>query len=102
MVIGVKVTSIYRDSLVYALRENKKLGQCPWKIHVLNPKQVSKFKESYSNLPKNNAVDAFAFYDSFTDFISGTCVLLSSTNALRSLLPEILPFMDTLTAESPA
>ena len=52
VVIGMEATSIYGDSLVYALREDGKLGQYPRKIHVLNPKQVNKFKESYSDLPK--------------------------------------------------
>ncbi len=63
VVIGMEATSIYGDSLVYALREDGKLGQYPRKIHVLNPKQVSKFKESYSDLPKNDDVDAFVIAD---------------------------------------
>lgn len=64
VVIGMEATSIiYGDSLVYALHEDSKLGQYPRKIHVLNPKQVSKFKESYSNLPKNDDVDAFVIAD---------------------------------------
>ncbi len=63
VVIGMEATSIYGDSLVYTLREDGKLGQYPRKIHVLNPKQVSKFKESYSDLPKNDNVDAFVIAD---------------------------------------
>ncbi len=63
VVIGMEATSIYGDSLVYALREDGKLGQYPRKIHVLNPKQVSKFKESYSDLPKNDDVGAFVIAD---------------------------------------
>jgi len=63
VVIGMEATSIYGDSLVYALREDGRLGQYPRKIHVLNPKQVSKFKESYSDLPKNDEVDAFVIAD---------------------------------------
>ena len=63
VVIGMEATSIYGDSLVYALREDGRLGQYPRKIHVLNPKQVSKFKESYSDLPKNDDVDAFVIAD---------------------------------------
>ena len=59
----MKATSIYGDSLFYALREDGKLGWYPRKIHVLNPKQVSKFKESYSDLPKNDDVDAFVIAD---------------------------------------
>ncbi len=63
VVIGMEATSIYGDSLVYALREDGKLGQYPRKIHVLNPKQVNKFKESYPDLPKNDDVDAFVIAD---------------------------------------
>ena len=61
--IGLQATSIYGDSLVYALREDGKLGRYRRKIHVLNPKQVRKFKESYSDLPKNDYVDAFMIAD---------------------------------------
>lgn len=63
VVIGMEATSIYGDSLVYALREDRKLGQYPRKIHVLNPKLISKFKESYPELPKNDDVDAFVIAD---------------------------------------
>ena len=45
LVIGLEATSIYGDSLVYALREDGSLGRFQRKIHVLNPKQVRKFKE---------------------------------------------------------
>ena len=42
VVIGLEATSIYGDSLVYALREDGSLGRFQRKIHVLNPKQVKK------------------------------------------------------------
>ena len=61
--IGLEATSIYGDSLVYALREDGKLGRYQRKIHVLNPKQVRKFKDAYSDLPKNDYVDAFVIAD---------------------------------------
>ena len=63
VVIGLEATSIYGDSLVYALREDGNLGRFRRKIHVLNPKQVRKFKEAYSDLPKNDWVDAFVIAD---------------------------------------
>ena len=63
VVIGMEATGIYGDSLVYALRENGALGRFQRKIHVLNPKQVSKFKESYTDLPKTDDVDAFVIAD---------------------------------------
>lgn len=63
VVIGLEATSIYGDSLVYALREDGGLGRFQRKIHVLNPKQVRKFKEAYPDLPKNDFVDAFVIAD---------------------------------------
>ena len=61
--IGLEATSIYGDSLVYALREDGKLGRYQRKIYVLNPKQVRKFKDAYPELPKNDYVDAFVIAD---------------------------------------
>lgn len=61
--IGLEATSIYGDSLVYALREDGSLGRFGRKIHILNPKQVKKFKDAYSDLPKNDWVDAFVIAD---------------------------------------
>ena len=63
VVNGLEATSIYGDSLVYALREDGRLGRYQWKIHVLNPKQVRKFKDAYPDLPKNDWVDAFVIAD---------------------------------------
>ena len=63
VVIGLEATSIYGDSLVYALREDGGLGRFQHKIYVLNPKQVRKFKDAYSDLPKNDFVDAFVIAD---------------------------------------
>jgi transposase len=64
VVIGLEATSIYGDNLVYALREDGGLGRFRRKIHVLNPKQVKKFKEAYPDLPKKNDwVDAFVIAD---------------------------------------
>ncbi|MVB11388.1 IS110 family transposase ISBth166 [Caprobacter fermentans] len=63
VMIGLEATSIYGDCLVYALREDGRLGRFQRKIHVLNPKQVRKFKEAYSDLPKNDFVDAFVIAD---------------------------------------
>ena len=63
VVIGLEATSIYGNNLVYALREDGSLGRFQRKIHVLNPKQVKKFKESSPDLPKNDFVDAFVIAD---------------------------------------
>ena len=61
--IGLESTSVYGDNLVYFLREDASLASFNKKIHVLNPKQVNKFKESYNDLPKNDWVDSFVIAD---------------------------------------
>jgi len=61
--IGMEATSVYGDNLLCFLREDGALGQFEPKLHVLNPKQVKKFKDSYSDLPKNDPVDAFVIAD---------------------------------------
>lgn len=61
--IGLEATSVYGDNLVYFLREDVSLASFNRKIHVLNPKQVNKFKESYNDLPKNDWVDSFVIAD---------------------------------------
>ena len=43
--------------------EDGSLSRFQRKIHVLNPKQVKKFKEAYPDLPKNDFVDAFVIAD---------------------------------------
>ena len=49
-VSGMESTSIYGNHLVHSLWEGGTLGRCQRKIHVLNPKQISKFKEAYYDL----------------------------------------------------
>ena len=63
VLIGLEATSVYGDNLVYFLKEDATLASFDRKIHVLNPKQVNKFKESYNDLPKNDYVDAFVIAD---------------------------------------
>ena len=63
VLLGLESTSVYGDNLVCFLREDGALAQFNRKIHVLNPKQVKKFKDAYSDLPKNDAVDAFVIAD---------------------------------------
>ena len=60
VLIGLQATSV-GDNLVCFLREDGS----PYnkKIHVLNPKQVNKFKLSYNDLPKNDYVDSFVIAD---------------------------------------
>lgn len=63
VLIGLEATSVYGDNLVYFLREDATLARFNKKIHVLNPRQVSKFKEAYNDLPKNDFVDSFVIAD---------------------------------------
>ena len=63
VLIGLEATSVYGDNLVYFLREDATLAPFHRKIHVLNPKQVNKFKEAYNDLPKNDSVDSFVIAD---------------------------------------
>lgn len=63
VIFGMESTSVYGEHLVSFLREDKDLSCFDKKIHVLNAKQVKKFKDSYADLPKNDAVDAFVIAD---------------------------------------
>ena len=63
LLIGLESTSVYGDNLVYFLREDATLATFDKKIHVLNPKQVKKFKDAYNDLPKNDWVDSFIIAD---------------------------------------
>ena len=63
LVIGLEATSVYGDNLVCFLREDSSLAKYNRKIHVLNPKQVKKFKEAYPDLPKNDYVDSYIIAD---------------------------------------
>ena len=62
--IGIEATSVYGENLIYFLREDGALARFERKLFILNPKQVKKFKDSYSDLPKNDPVDAFVIADS--------------------------------------
>lgn len=63
VIIGLEATSVYGDNLVCFLRDDGSLTPFNKKIHVLNPKQVAKFKLSYNDLPKNDYVDSFVIAD---------------------------------------
>ena len=62
--IGIEATGVYGDNLMCFLREDGALARFERKLFVLNPRQVSKFKGLYSDLPKNDPVDAFVVADS--------------------------------------
>jgi len=62
--IGVEATGVYGEPLMCFLKEDFALNQFETMLHILNPKQVKKFKGSYSELPKNDPTDAFIIADS--------------------------------------
>jgi transposase len=62
--IGIEATGVYGENLMCFLREDGAIGRFERSLHVLNPKQVKKFKDAYSDLPKNDHVDAFVIADS--------------------------------------
>lgn len=61
--VGMEATSIYADHLAMFLRKDDFLKKWHTKVHILNAKQVSKFKESYPVLPKNDNVDTLIIAD---------------------------------------
>ena len=63
VVIGIEAASVYGDNLMCFLREDGALSKFERKFHVLNPKQVKKFKDVHPDLPKNDPVDAFVIAD---------------------------------------
>ncbi len=63
VVFGLESTSVYGDNLVTFLREDFSLSVFDKKIHILNAKQVRKFKDSYPDLPKNDYIDSFIIAD---------------------------------------
>lgn len=99
--IGLEATSIYGDGLVYALREDGALGRFEKKIHVLNPKQVQNFKKAYSDLPKNDEVDAFVIADHLRFGRAGNEVYMDDYRyrALRTLTRMRFEVVQNLTRE---
>ena len=63
LTVGLESTGCYGDHLVYFLKENAELAKFNRSIHVLNPKQVKKFKDTYNDLQKNDYIDSFVIAD---------------------------------------
>ena len=63
VVIGMEATSVYGDNLMRFLRESGSLGRFERSLHMLNPKQVKKFRDAYSDIPKNDYVDSYVIAD---------------------------------------
>lgn len=61
--VGMESTSVYADHLASFLRNDDFLKKWSIKVHVLNAKQVRKFKESYPELPKDDNIDTLIIAD---------------------------------------
>jgi transposase len=99
--IGMEATSVYGDNLCYFLREDGALGQFERSLYVLNPKQVKRFKGSYSDLPKTDPVDAFVIADSLRFGRLSAPLYLDDYlyRALRNLTRARLTAVQSLTCE---
>ncbi len=60
---GLEATSVYAEDMLYFLKRDDLLTERACKLFLLNPRQVRKFKDSYSDLPKTDAMDAFVIAD---------------------------------------
>ena len=101
VVIGMEATSVYGDNLMYFLRENGDLSRFEKHLHMLNPKQVSKFKEAYPDLPKDDFTDAFVIADHLRFGRISKEVYMSDYryNALKTLTRARHQVVEILTAE---
>lgn len=52
--IGLEATSVYGDHIVSFIKCDNRINSYDYNIHVLNPKQVKRFKGIYSDIPKND------------------------------------------------
>ena len=99
--IGMEATSIYGDNLRFFLREDGALGQFERSLYLLNPKQVKRFKGSYSELPKTDPVDAYIVADSLRFGRISAPMYLDDYRyrALRNLTRARLTAVQNLTCE---
>jgi len=61
---GLEATGHYGDHLAIFLRETPMLKNISRAVYLLNPKQIKKFRDSYSDIPKTDFTDAFVIADS--------------------------------------
>jgi len=101
VVIGIEATSVYGDNLMCFLREDGALGQFERKFHILNPKQVKKFKDIHPDLPKNDPVDAFVIADNlrFGRITNAVCLDDYRYKALQNLTRARFYAVTNLTRE---
>jgi len=63
VILGMEATSNYGYHLATFFKNSEKLAPLSPKIHILNAKAVHNFKKSYSDLPKNDDLDAWVITD---------------------------------------
>jgi transposase len=61
--IGMESTSIYADHLAAYLRNDEFLRKWECKVYVINARNISRFKESYPELPKTDNIDTLIIAD---------------------------------------
>ena len=61
---GLEATGCYGDLVAMYLRETDLIPRSEKAVRLLNPKQVSRFKKSYAELPKTDGIDSFVIADS--------------------------------------
>ncbi|OXS64108.1 IS110 family transposase [Priestia filamentosa] len=61
--IGLESTSIYSYHPAMFLHNDKELRAYNSQVFMINPKQISNFKKSYSEMDKTDAIDAFVIAD---------------------------------------
>lgn len=61
--IGLEATSVYGDHIVSFIKRDNRINNYDYNLHVLNPKQVKRFKGIYSDIPKNDRIDAWVIAD---------------------------------------
>ncbi|MGF9714132.1 IS110 family transposase [Paenibacillus sp. JMULE4] len=61
--IGLESTSVYSWHPAMFLHEDKLLSERHTKVFTINPKLISKFKEAYVDLDKNDRIDAWIIAD---------------------------------------
>ena len=82
--IGIEATASYGDPLAYALLGDENLTRYTPEIKHLNPKQVKNFKGSYSELQKNDYIDAFVIADHIR-FGRSNCTVISDDYKYKAL-----------------
>ena len=62
--VGMEATNVFWEHCYRLLKENEKLNtNFNLKLYTINPKVISNFKKSYTDLPKTDSIDAWVIAD---------------------------------------